>query len=223
MPSTAPGWRVPCLGHGRHGLASQALPHAGRHLQPAARRDAHDRAAARDALQPRRGAGGDGPDRAARWARPMPAEALYDLAKSLGRADRPRGRRHAARRPGSRGPSSPPRILTSTRGRSTMRASWRCSHVGLARRAAWRAGALTTSQSRSTTTTEELEMTQNKRSQAQTAGGTASRRRNFLRLMGGAALAAGAAGIRRTGVRPRRAQDQDRLRVAADRAAGAVR
>ena len=38
---------------GRHGAASQALPHARRHLEPAARRDPHRRPAARRGLQPR--------------------------------------------------------------------------------------------------------------------------------------------------------------------------
>ena len=52
------GGRVPRTS--RDGLASQAVPHARRVLQPAARRDAHRGPAARGALQPRGGARGDG-------------------------------------------------------------------------------------------------------------------------------------------------------------------
>src|SRR6185436_3925418 len=48
---------------GRHGAAPQALPRARRQLQSSARGDALDRAAARDAVQPGRGARGDGAGR----------------------------------------------------------------------------------------------------------------------------------------------------------------
>ena len=79
-PCTGPaGRRLP--GRGRHGAAPQAVPHAGRYLQPAACTDAHHRAAACGPLQPRR---------RARGARPRGARA---------RRQRRRGGRAAAAAP----------------------------------------------------------------------------------------------------------------------------
>ena len=70
------------LGRRRHGAAPQAVPHAGRQLQPAARGDAHRRAAARARLQ----------------RAPRRREAMQRIAAALG------GRRCAAGgvRPGAR-------------------------------------------------------------------------------------------------------------------------
>ena len=60
-----------CSRRRRHGAPSQALPHARRQFQPAARRGPHDRHSARDRLQRRGRAGGDGDGRA-RARRPSP-------------------------------------------------------------------------------------------------------------------------------------------------------
>ncbi len=64
----------------RHGAASQAVPHARRQLQPAACRDAHDRAAA-----------------CARLQREAAPEAMERIARALGAADAAQGAFELAR------------------------------------------------------------------------------------------------------------------------------
>ena len=105
------------------GLAPQAVPHAGRQLQPAACRDAHRRAAACAGLQRGRRAAGDGAHRtrACRSSpRPRPAAAVRLVAVARC-TDRAASDRHASRRarPCGRSRGAEPRI--PTRGRSSAR------------------------------------------------------------------------------------------------------
>ena len=65
-------------------LASQAVPHARRHFQSAARGDAHDRAAARARLQPCGCARGDEAHRARALHADDAAQAVFDLAHDHG-------------------------------------------------------------------------------------------------------------------------------------------
>ena len=101
---TAPGCAAACSAQVGDGPAPQALPHARRQLQPAARRDAHGDPAARAGLQ--RAAHAPEAMRAhrarARRRRQRPAPRRRRRVRPGARdrrADRARGDRHAGRRP----------------------------------------------------------------------------------------------------------------------------